>query len=199
LSLLRWLHRQWLRFIIWAPAKTTLESDCECKPLLIPHGEFIARALFYSFHVDKNGKLNWKAFQPDRGESDLSVMRTGCLAASECKKHVAMMERQGEYKGFALLHTGQIRGIDLDVVDSRKVFCGHADLLLGAQRPLTDGDPADPLDVQKLRALARKLIALSTTRLDSQPTDIAWHESDLWVPAVLPQSTADVTQNSIRL
>lgn len=100
------------------------------------------------------------------------------------------MERQGEYKGFALLNTGRVRGLGLNVVDSRNVFCGHADLLLGAQRPLADGDPDDPMAVAKLRALAKQLIALSTTRLDSQPTDADWHEVDPWSPAAMPHLPA---------
>jgi len=182
-SLYVWLRRFWLQFTDLFKASHVRVDPCPCTPLELPDCEHVARALYYTFHVDKNGKLKWQAFQPDRGESDISVMRTGCLTATECKQKAKSTNRQGEYKGFGLLLAEEIRK-GQDVQDSRVIFCGHADILLGVRRPDTeDGDPPeDPTATAKLRDVARRLLTITVVRLDSSADLRDWPATDSWLP-----------------
>jgi hypothetical protein len=151
----------------------------------IPDAEFTARAFFYHVHVKKNGKLKWQTFQPERGKTDISVMRTGCLSATECKRKAKQMETpMKHYRGFAILHTGDVRKVDFDVIDSRRVFCGHADLLLRVPPlELADGEPADPEISLIHKQAGDKLLKLAVQRMDSNPSADEWPVTDLWLPA----------------
>lgn len=162
------------------------ESEpCACQPLDIPGTEIIARAIFYSFHVDKKGKLKWQAFKPDFGENDVSVMRTGCLTPTECKCRAKTMETsEKRYRGFLLLHAGMIRRSPFDVRDSRQVFCGHGDLLLNI--PVLDAEngepPDDPAITLKQREAGKSLLRLSVTRMDSDCDSDTWAVFEPWLP-----------------
>lgn len=184
-----WLRQKWHSFANRSQPTEAIapEADpCNCQPLEVPDAKFLARALFYSFHVNKKGKLKWQAFKPDRGETDISVMRTDCLSANECKQRAKqMVTPEKHYRGFALLHTGDIRQSGFDVRDSRQVFCGHADLLLGVRKleAADDEPPDDPSISMEQENAGRKLIELSHARIDSSPAAEGWPEADSWYPA----------------
>jgi hypothetical protein len=181
----RWFCEKWIRRARASATEPTDVDPCDCQPLDIPDTEFIARALFYSFHVNKKGKLKWQAFKPDRGEDDLSVIRTGCLSASECKQKAKQMETaEKHYRGFALLHTRSVRDGRFEVRDSRKIFCGHADILLGLRRLETiDGEPPEDPALSLIQEEAgKKLLRLSHQRMDSAPAEHEWPAADLWWP-----------------
>jgi hypothetical protein len=180
-----WLHKKWLILAHPFVVERARVEPCNCQPLDIPDAEFTARALFYNFHVKKNGKLKWQAFQPERGKTEISVMRAGCLSPTDCKRKAKQMETvRKQYRGFALLHTGDVRKSDFDVIDSRQVFCGHADLLLGVP-PLetVDGEPPDPEISLTHQQAGEKLLKLTHQRMDSIPSTDAWQETDSWFPA----------------
>jgi hypothetical protein len=181
----QWIRQQWIRLSRGAKVEPTKVDPCDCQPLEIPDTEFVARALFYSFHVNKKGKLKWQAFKPDRGENDLSVMRTGCLSASDCKRKAKRMETtEKHYRGFALLNTRTVRDCHFGVRDSREVFCGHADILLGIKKLQSiDGEPPeDPALTLMQEEAGSMLLRLSHQRMDSAPAEDQWPVADLWWP-----------------
>jgi hypothetical protein len=160
-------------------------DPCHCQPVEVPDYEHIARGVFYTFHVKRNGRLKWQAFKPDVGESDISVMRLPFLSPGDCKSRAKQMETlQKEYRGFALFHVQALRSADFDVKDSRIVFCGHADLVLGeAHNPKEfEEPPTDQLDSLRLEDACRRLKGLACLRIDPQPQTFEWPESLKWLP-----------------
>lgn len=164
-------------------------EPCNCQPLEIPAEEIIARAVFYSFHIKSNGKLTWKAFEPDLNEArqyedDLSIMRTPCVPLPQAKLKAKEMESSvKKYRAFALLHTGTLRRHGFDARDSRHIYCGHGDLMLGLRdeaAPYTApiGEPVDPNIRAKQKDAGDKLIELSTVFLDAVLQDDVWPKVD---------------------
>jgi hypothetical protein len=162
-------------------------EPCNCQPLEIPSEEIIARAIFYSFHIKPNGKLTWKAFEPDLNEArqyedDLSIMRTPCVPVSEAKQRAREMNTETprkEYRAFALLHTGSLRLQGFEARDSRHIYCGHGDLILGLRGdagPYTApvGEPVDANIRAKQKNAGEKLMKLSTVYLDAVLPEDVW-------------------------
>jgi hypothetical protein len=58
-------------------------------------------------------------------------MRASWIGADACKRHAKDLENPDEgkiYKGLAILSTQQIRQSGGTLIDTRKVFLGHADI-----------------------------------------------------------------------
>lgn len=164
-------------------------DDCTCEPLEVPDAEHIARAVYFDFHLKGDRTLKWQAFKPPRDRDDLSTMRTGCIEAYRCKSIArALNEPHKTYEGFALLLSGEARSQGFGVLDSRDVFCGHADLVLNnplfAKVAVPDAEPPDDITYRaQQRAIAERLIALSILRLDPSPEVDGWPAEAEWLPS----------------
>ena len=146
--------------------------------------EFVARALYFEFHVRRDNQLKWQAFQAAWGTDRLSLMRTACMTCHECKaKAKDLSDVKKEYRGFALLHTGSIRLAGFKVEDSRSVYCGHAHISLGftAIRGV-NGEPPHPSVRLQQQDIGKKLMELSTCRIDTNPDPQDWPEEVEWLP-----------------
>jgi hypothetical protein len=160
-------------------------DPCHCQPVDVPNGEQIARGLFYSFHVKRNGALKWQAFRPDVGESNISVMRLPFLSANDCKAKAKQMETdEKKFRGFALFEVQTLRSGGFDVIDSRIIFCGHADLLIGVPNNPQEYDepPTDQSDNLGLSDVCRQLMQLACVRSDPQSEAPEWPQSVPWLP-----------------
>jgi hypothetical protein len=153
------------------------DSDCACQPLIIPVTEVIIRAIYYNVHVDKNGKLKWRAFEPTEDTDEISIMRGGCMTPTECKQKAKVFEKPDNklYRGFAALSTGAVRLKGFEVTDSRKYYCGHGHISIGVMnvKPVVQ-EPIAPEATNKIREIAKELIKLSAYHRDPN------HEADLW-------------------
>ncbi len=163
------------------------QEPCDCLPIDVPDCEIVARALYYWRHLDKVGKLRWQAFQPQNGHDDLSIMRTNCMSADLCKEKALELSKEGnEFRGFALIKSGEARTEGFVVRDSRQEYCGHADILINNPyfRPELSA-PGEPPDVNfraKQKELGEKLMRLSIVRTDSAPSEPGWSPSNQWLP-----------------
>lgn len=159
--------------------------NCDCQPLEIPDDENIIRAIYYSVHVDKKGRLKWRAYVPTKNTDQISVMRSGCLSLSACKNRAKTMEQMPQklYRGLAVLSTGAVRASGFSVSDSRIYFCGHGHISIGVKNIVPKNEePADIEQTDRIREIAKKLIALSTYVEDPTPTSNDWAPEIALVP-----------------
>jgi hypothetical protein len=162
-------------------------DPCSCWPLRVPGSEYVARAVYYDFHLRKNRTLKWQAFEPDKGDDDLSVMRTNYLSSTECKQRAQHMNASHKvYEGFALLLTATVRKKDFSVRDSRRIYCGHADIFLhlGPIPLIPDGEPPDPTYRARQKDAGNALIEISILRLDTDFNSNQWPSTVPWLPEV---------------
>jgi hypothetical protein len=99
-------------------------------PCEIADVEVIARGICSPYHV-KRGKLKPDAYWPPYDSDEVSVMRASWIGADACKRHAKDLENPDEdkiYKGLAILSAQQIRKSGARLIDTRKVFQGHADI-----------------------------------------------------------------------
>lgn len=143
-------------------------------PLDILDKERLARAIFSPYHIDKSGKLKKEAFKAPTGKRDVSVNRLRALDADACKARSRAIRNPGSFKGFAVIVAEDIRACGSDIVDSRDLYLGHADIV----HPIVPkkGVPAPPEFNQRLKRMAQR----STYFADPRP------DSDSWSGEALP-------------
>jgi len=96
--------------------------------------EAIARGICSPYHVSKNGKLKPDAYWPPFDSDEVSVMRASWIGAHACKHHAKALENLDGgkiYKGLAILSAQQIRQSGAELIDTRSLFQGHADIRHG--------------------------------------------------------------------
>ena len=75
-------------------------------------------------------------------------MRHKFLGSDFCKAKAKELTGPGKvYEGLAVLSAFQIRSTGCDVVDSRHVYLGHADIKIGIDVPAGEPPPAEQLVV----------------------------------------------------
>ena len=150
-----------------------LKDSAEALPVTVSDDERLARAIFHPFHVDKTGRLKKEAFKAPTGRRDVSVNRLRALSADECKARSVQIRNPGDFQGFAVILTGEVRHCGADVVDTRECYLGHADILHSIV--LESGVPAPPEFNQRLKslALAARYIA------DPDPKAEGWNGPEL--------------------
>lgn len=133
----------------------------ECTiPKVVANEETIARALFQPIHFSNSGKIRGAAFKAPSGKMDVSVMRSSYLSRSECCRRAAEMQKEGKlFAGFALLCVSFVRNLQLNVEDSRQIFCGHADIW--HHQPFIKGEPPSPDINIVLDALAKHALLVT--------------------------------------
>lgn len=101
-------------------------------PYTIDDDENIVRGICSPYHV-KNGKLKRNAFDAPFDSDEVSVIRHDWVGMQYCRKKSKELEdvssaNEKKYKGMAVLKASTITSSGADLVDSRRVFEGHADI-----------------------------------------------------------------------
>jgi hypothetical protein len=166
--------------------KRLFRRDCPI-PVQVADGERIVRAICSPYHFKKN-KVDVRAFDPTPGTDEISVSRLEYLGADVCKKRAQLLNdpsQQKKYVGLSVLRTAVIREHGMDVIDSRHVFCGHADIKLGLPALSTDFVPGEPLTPElklKQRDLGRLLLQSQKYHADPEPDSQHWTGTELMPP-----------------
>ena len=146
-------------------------------PLEIADREVIVRGICSPYHVNRKGKLQWRAYAATPGTDEVSVIRADWVGADECKRRAKSLEDPNVkppkvYAGFAVLNRVEIRAAGADVQDSRHVYPGHSDIKLGLIE--IGGDPLPPEELETLRD-RQKMLANSARYLsDPSPGGENW-------------------------
>jgi hypothetical protein len=122
-----------------------------------------------------------RSHDPTQGTDEVSVMRASCMSPSACKQRAKSIERAPRklYRGLAVLNAGAVRSENMAVSDSRIEFCGHAHISTGVvTRKRERDEPRDPSEVERVKAVAQKLIRLSRFYADQFPEAPDWPERD---------------------
>lgn len=155
-------------------------EDCNI-PVEIADGECIIRAICSPYHY-KNATLLPKAFDPPYERDDVSVMRGEYLSPHTCKEKGKALRNPAvkkEYVGLVVLRAQSIREAGAEVVDSRHIYCGHADILHGERFKFPREEPADSPLRYELRERNKALVEASIVHLDPDPTGVGWNGAPL--------------------
>ncbi len=120
-------------------------------PIVVSDEERLARAIFCPNYVNKSGQLKPAAFKAKSGQRDVSVNRLIALNASACKTRSRAIGLSGDFSGFAVLSAGAVRKCGSDVIDSRHLYLGHADIM--HDQVLPKGEPPPPEFNERLKRL----------------------------------------------
>ena len=129
------------------------KDNPDALPLDISDDERLARALFCPYHMDNSGKIKKEAFKAPTGRRDVSVNRLRTLDPDACKARSKAIRNPGAFKGFAVIVAEGVRKCGSDVVDSRELYLGHADIVHPIA--LEKGVPAPPKFNQRLKQMAQ--------------------------------------------
>ena len=124
-------------------------------PVLVENSEPVVRGICTPYHVSTAGKLKPQAFDPRPGTDTVSVIRIKMIGADACKAHAQTLSRPDQnkyYQGLALIRTSSVRKSGADVVDSRQVFYGHADIKHGYIAEALEPPPPEIVETWKKRS-----------------------------------------------
>ncbi len=142
-------------------------------PVPVADEERVIRGICTPYHVDSSGKLKPQAFEAPYENDKLSVMRGEYLSAHECKRRAQLLTRPGKlYRGVAVLRVRRVRAIGPDVVDSRAIYLGHADIVLPHKRPKQE--PPGAGIVKLLRDQGKALAKTASYYADPNPEGQTW-------------------------
>ena len=144
-------------------------------PRDIADEETIVRGICSPYHVSKKGALKPNAYRPPDGTDEVSVMRGDWIGAEICKQRAKNLENPAErkaYTGLSRFECPKIRSRGTTLIDTRKVFEGHADIQHGITPNKGNPPPADQLLI--LHERTKALAALANYCPDPDPTGIAW-------------------------
>ena len=150
-------------------------------PRKVADAETIIRGICSPFHVSGAGKLRPEAFKPPAGRIDVSVMRMDWIGVEACRNHAKSLDsEQKTYRGLAAIAARQIRATGADVIDTREVFYGHADIHVVPASG--DGEPLPARDLYSQRSQMKALARLANYFPDPNPSAETWCG-----PTVLPR------------
>lgn len=123
------------------------EEGCDHIPHEFADAEDIGRAICTPFHLNSKNKLKKEAFLPPYDSDELSAMRASHMSVDECRRRgQALNDEEKTYQGIAFAPFGKVVACKTRVVDSRDVWCGHADIHLphirARKKPGVPGEPA---------------------------------------------------------
>ena len=147
--------------------------------LIVDESEVIVRAIKAPSHLNsKTGKPKLAAFKARNGHDDVSVIRHSHVGSDFCKRKGQLLtDGRDTYLGLAVLTARQIRDAVADVVDSRNVYCGHADITYGFLRP--PNEPNYARENMILDERARKIADTVMFYKDPTPTSKFWVGEEL--------------------
>ena len=137
-------------------------------PLIVTDEERLARAIFHPFHLTDAGKLKPAAFKAPSGRRDVSVNRLVAMDPDNCKARARAIANPGTFWGFAVIAALTVRQSGSDVVDSRELYLGHADITHAMV--LQKNEPPPPEFNARLKQMA------TGARYFADPAP----ETDLW-------------------
>lgn len=155
-------------------------------PVYVSDDERVLRAIYSPYHV-KNNHLKHQAYNPTPGTDEISVMRIEHMGIRPCKRKAKSFENPAKkkvYRGFAVLRTRTVRASEMDVVDSRNCYSGHADIKLLIDE-LSTLEPQEPLSAElgkKLKDLKESLLKASNYVADPNPQLAGWRGAKLEPP-----------------
>jgi hypothetical protein len=144
-------------------------------PLLVANVERVVRGICTPFHVSSSGKLKPEAFEAPADSDAVSVIRHDYVGVDFCKLHAQKLSRPDQskkYSGLAVIRAGAVRACEADVVDSRSVFLGHADIKHGHKRSALD--PPAPEIVKMLKDRCKALAKVAVFFSDPDPDGSKW-------------------------
>ncbi|MGB2678475.1 MAG: hypothetical protein WAN12_15430 [Candidatus Acidiferrum sp.] len=147
---------------------------CWLAPVKVAEDERIVRAIYSPFHVDKHDRLKHQAYHPTPKTDEISVMRLEYMGATLCRRKARSFEnpaKKKEYSGFAVLRAATVCSHGMQIVDSRRYFCGHADIRLMMEE-LANRESDEPLSPEvgkRLKDLKERLVKASTFISDPHP------------------------------
>jgi hypothetical protein len=156
-------------------------------PVHVYDDERVVRAIYSPYHLDKKNRLKHQAYDPTPKTDEISVMRIEHMGVRLCKRKAKSFENLAQrkvFKGFAVLRTNVVRASEMDVVDSRKHYCGHADIRL-LMPELQTLEPNEPLPAEagkKFKDLKDSLLHASNYLPDPHPKDRRWRGGKLEPP-----------------
>ena len=146
-------------------------------PIDIDDTEVIVRVVFEPYHV-KKGKLKLQAFKSPSGKDEVSVIRHSYMGTAFCKCKAQEIEAKNKtYQGFAVLKALHIRSIGSDVIDSRDLFLGHADIHHGII--VEPNEPPESRQAMMLNERLRSLAQVAVFYSDPSPDAEQWLGDDL--------------------
>lgn len=127
-----------------------------------------------------NGKrtaVRLAAFRSPPGKDEVSVIRHRYRGTDFCKLKGKQAAAKNEnknvsYAGLAVVTVRQILDSSAKIADSRRVFCGHADISYGIIRPRDE--PFDSATNLKLDEIIRKLVSVTVYYPDPDPNSAWW-------------------------
>lgn len=127
-------------------------------PIVVANEETLVRVIKDPMHLNKKNKsvLEKAAFRSKSGRDDVSVMRFTYMGIDACHAKALEMFVNSEtvsYAGLAALKAHHVRAADSNVVDSRELFCGHADIVHGFV--LQPNEPLSPERSMRLDEITR--------------------------------------------
>lgn len=172
----------------------------EC-PVEISAGEIIVRGICSPYHV-KNDRLKASAFMPPPESDEISVMRYDYLGGDGCKQYAKRLadplgKPAKEYCGLAALAVTDVTQAELQVVDSRSVYMGHADIKFPFPRPRNE--PADSQKTETLKSLADRLRSMAKFFRDVAPDGPRWTGPDLRIELFDSRAISPGFQPPLRL
>jgi len=158
---------------------------CWLVPIHVADDERLVRAIYSPYHV-KNNRLKHQAYDPTPKTDEVSVMRFEHMGARLCKRKAKSFENPAKkvYRGFAVLRTDAVHASHMEVADSRKYYCGHADIRFQMEelKTLEPGEPLEPPAQKRLRDLKDALLLASNYVSDPNPQKASWHGGNLEPP-----------------
>ena len=148
-------------------------------PIEIKNDENIVRAICSPFHIKNGIQLKHQAFRPPAGSDEVSVMRPDWIRADACKIHAKNISNLNsnppkQYEGLAVISAEKIRDTKAEVIDSRHLFQGHADIKHGCEFAIKKGEPEDPKVLEKLNERNKRLAEMANYHRDPNPTNNTW-------------------------
>jgi len=159
---------------------------CWLVPSDVSDDERILRAIYSPHHLDKN-RLRQCAYDPTPSTDEISVMRLEYMGPHACKRKARSFnnpKHKKEYRGFAVLGVSAVRASEMMVVDSRKYYCGHADIRLMIQelRSREGGEPLSAEAGKRFKDLKKYLLSASNYIPDPVPQSSRWKDGKLDPP-----------------
>jgi len=149
--------------------------DLDQWPTTINDDENIVRGICSPFHVSKKGELTRRAYDPTPNTDEVSVFRSDMIGADICKQKSKELENptvKKVYRGLAVLSAKKIREEEIDVVDSRGHFYGHADIKHGFK--VMAGETLKPEILLALETRNKKLAKIANYHPDPFSASSTW-------------------------
>jgi len=138
--------------------------------------ESIYRAIFTPYHYDvKKKKLKRQAFIQKPHSKGVSSYRGAILEPNEVRDYAkqlgqdtAQVNPDKKYHGICVCSAGAVRKAGSNIVDSRALFYGHADIFHSIP-DAEPGEPNSPEDTEKLQIAIDKILECTNYFIDTNP------------------------------